>query len=212
MIDIPEAIKSRAAACGIDLHAEMIAALADHAGLVMASNERLHLTTITDPRAFIERHLGEGFEGAAMLAPDVTGELLDLGSGNGYPALPLAAARPGLRPLLTEASQGKAAFLGAVLEECGFTGRLLSRQVQRPGDLEEGQAPFRLIVTRALGGWERILPRFAQSLQDEGEMLLWAGGDVAAVARRSAWRRLRLLERKALPGRERSWIWRFGRL
>ena len=38
------------------------------------------------------------------------GELLDLGSGNGYPALPLVAARPGLRPLLVEASSRKAPF------------------------------------------------------------------------------------------------------
>jgi len=210
MIAMQEAIATRAAACGIELPAGMITALADHARLVLASNARLHLTAITEPRAFIERHLGEAFEGAAMLGPDIAGDLLDLGSGNGYPALPLAAARPGLEPLLTEASKGKAAFLSAVLQECGFSGRLLARQVQRPGDLEEGQGPFRLIVTRALGGWERILPRFASSLQDGGEMLLWAGSDVAAVARRAVWRRLRLKERKALPGRERSWIWRFG--
>jgi 16S rRNA G527 N7-methylase RsmG len=210
MSDLPGAIKARAVACGVELSAAAVDALVLHARRVLEANDRLHLTAITEPRAFIERHLGEGFEGAAMLTPEVAGELLDLGSGNGYPALPLVAARPALRPLLTEAAAGKAAFLSAVMSACGFTGRLLAKQVQRPADLEEGQGPFRLIITRALGGWERILPRFAGSLRDDGELMIWAGRDVEKVAQRAAWRRLRLLERRALPGRERSWIWRFG--
>jgi 16S rRNA (guanine527-N7)-methyltransferase len=210
MIDLREAIGRRAAACGIELSAGAVDALALHARRVLEANERLHLTAITDRASFIERHLGEGFEGAAMLPPEVGGDLLDLGSGNGYPVLPLVAARPALRPLLTEASRRKAEFLRNVMSECGFAGELLGKQVQRPSDLERGRSGFRVIVTRALGDWERILPRFARCLEEGGELLFWAGGDVENVIERSAWRRLRLVERKALPGRERSWIWRFG--
>ena len=39
----------------------------------------------------VERHVGESFEGAALLDRHASGRLLDLGSGTGYPALPIAA-------------------------------------------------------------------------------------------------------------------------
>jgi 16S rRNA (guanine527-N7)-methyltransferase len=211
MRELAATIEARAAACRLTLPDGVAEALAIHASRILDENERLHLTSIAEPAEFVERHLGESFEGAAMLAADVAGKLLDLGSGNGYPALPLSAARPGLRLLMTEAATGKAEFLNAVLDECGFIGGVLAKQVQRPADLDPERGPYRLITTRALGGWERILPRFASVLREDGELLLWAGVDVDRIARRSAWRKLSLLERRALPGRERSWIWRFTR-
>lgn len=209
--DFERAIADRAASCGIDLQESSLQALAEHARRVLAENDRLGLTAITAPREFVERHIGEGFEGAAMLEPTVEGDLLDLGSGNGYPALPLVASRPGLVPLLAEASPGKAEFLRSVLSACFESGEVLAGQVQRPADLP-GRLPFRLIVTRAMGGWEKILPRMAACLAEDGELLVWAGRELRAVAGRAAWRRLELIERRALPGRERSFIWKFTRI
>jgi 16S rRNA G527 N7-methylase RsmG len=207
---LEDAIAARAAAAGIRLAPPAILALAVHARAVMRANERLHLTTVLDPAAFLGRHLGESFEGAAMVDPGAAGTLLDLGSGNGYPGLPLAAARPGLEAVLAEASPKKAAFLRETIVEAGLSSaRVVERQVQRPADLAGLLQGIRLLATRATGGWERILPRLAPLLVPGGEVLLWAGEDVETVRRRAAWERLRLIERRPLPGRERSWVWRF---
>jgi 16S rRNA (guanine527-N7)-methyltransferase len=203
-----KAIRERAEKCGLLLRETGLAALALHARRVRERNEDLHLTSIHEPREFIERHLGESFEGAAMLAPEVSGTMLDLGSGNGYPGLPVAAARPGLRPLLAEAARAKAAFLRGFVEEAFPGGAVLEAQIQRPDDLGDA-GPFRVIVTRALGNWERVLPRLVPALEPEGTMLIWAGSQMEAVATRKAWQRYRLIERRLLPGRERSWVWRF---
>jgi hypothetical protein len=85
---------------------------------------------------------------------------------------------------------------------------VLEAQVQRAGDLGEIIA-VRALVCRAMGNWSKVLPRLASVLAADGEMLLWGGADVETVSRRAAWSKLRLAERKPLPGRERSWIWRF---
>jgi 16S rRNA G527 N7-methylase RsmG len=208
---LEDAVAARAAAAGIRLAPPAILALATHARAVIRANERLHLTTLLDPAAFVERHLGESFEGAAMVDAGAAGTLLDLGSGNGYPGLPLAAARPGLEAVLAEASAKKAAFLREAVAEAGFpSARVLERQVQRPADLLDLAEGLRLVATRATGGWERILPRLAPLLVPGGEVLLWAGEDVETVRCRVAWNRLRLIERRPLSGRERSWVWRFG--
>jgi 16S rRNA (guanine527-N7)-methyltransferase len=137
--------------------------------------------------------------------------LLDLGSGNGYPGLVVAAARPGLTPLLAEASTRKAAFLRDALALSIRRGEVLERQVQRPADLDDGTA-VRVLTARALGNWERLLPRLRDSLEPEGELLLWAGAEAETILARDAWRKLEAVERRPLPGREASWIWRLRRI
>jgi 16S rRNA (guanine527-N7)-methyltransferase len=210
-VDLEPAIVNRAAACGITLSERTVRALAAHARHVLAENDRLHLTSITRPDEFLERHVGESLEGAAMLAPDVRGPVLDLGSGNGYPGIPVALARPGLRPLLlAESSTKKAAFLRQTAERLPHAVDVVARQVQRAADLAGHDRP-RLIVTRAAGSWEKLLPRLARSLTNDGELLLWAGEATERVTRRAAWQRWVLEERRSLPGRNASWVWRFAR-
>jgi len=206
---LEQRIVERAAACGITLAPQSAAGLAEHSREVLLTNPLVQLTSITTPVEYVERHLGESFEGAAMLDEDAQGLLLDLGSGNGYPGIPVAAARPGLELVMAEASSKKAVFLRGC---SGFAGtgpaRVHEGQVQRAGDLGATVA-LRALVCRAMGNWQKVLPRLASILAADGEMLLWGGADVETVSRRAAWNKLRLAERKPLPGRERSWIWRF---
>ena len=204
-----EEILARASRSGLALTPEWADALAAHARSVLRENDELHLTSITEPGEFLERHLGEAFEGAAMLGADAEGPLLDLGSGNGYPGLPLAAARGGLQLVLSEASVRKAAFLRHVVEASGLQNvEVLEAQIQRTSDLAD-LGPFRWITSRAMGGWAKILPRLHSALGDGGELLVWAGEEMEVVAKRVAWRRLEVVEQRPLPDRERSWIWRF---
>jgi len=204
--ELPRSIAARAAACGLSPSPEALDALAAHARLVQERNPRLHLTTIVEPAEFVERHLGESFEGIAMLPGAVRGVLLDLGSGNGYPGIPIALLRPGLTPVLAEASKKKAAFLAEALAAAGIAGgAVLARSVQRAPDVAE-LGPLALVASRAMGGWERVVPKVAKHLAPGGRVLLWAGTELEGILRRAAWRSLRLEALRPLPGRESSTI------
>jgi 16S rRNA (guanine527-N7)-methyltransferase len=206
----PSAIAERARVAGIDLETGAAEALAAHARAVLAANDRLHLTAITQPEAFFERHIGEAFEGAALLPAAIEGVLLDLGSGNGYPGIPLALARPGLVPVLAEASTKKAAFLREALAAAGVTnGRVLESRIARTVDLDD-LPPIAVLATRAMGGWERIVPKLISRLAPGGLVLIWAGSDATAVMSRSSWARLSVEERRNLPGRDQSSVYRLG--
>lgn len=207
---IEQAIVTRAAQSGLELSPASAKVLAAHATAVLAANAMLHLTTVVQIDELVERHIGEAFEGAARLDAEVQGTLLDLGSGNGYPGIAVAAARPGLRVVLAEAAVKKARFLREVIADAPIDGaEVLERQVQRFGDLEE-ISPLRVITARALGSWEKILPRVAPALEADGRILLWAGETVETIRTREAWRKkLELHSRHPLPGRERSWVWVF---
>jgi len=209
--ELEAAIDARARRAGLTLAAAAVRGLAAHARRVIEDAAELHLTSVTEPAEFVERHLGESLEGASLLDPGIRGALVDLGSGNGYPGVVVATARPGLRAVLVEASSKKAAFLRTLGHIEGLAPlRVLGRQVQRVDDLAE-VAPVAVITARAVGGWERLLPRLVRALDEDGRVLLWAGDTVTTVSRRAAWRRLHLLRRHPLPGRERSWVWMLGR-
>jgi 16S rRNA (guanine527-N7)-methyltransferase len=208
--DLEAGIRERARACGIELIDEAVHALATHARAVLKANADLHLTTISDPAEFLERHLGEAFEGAALLPEGTEGLLLDLGSGNGYPGIPIVAARPDLRGLLTDASKRRAAFLRSAIRIASLQSvDVLERQVQRPLDLE-GVDRVQVLTTRAMGGWPKVIPRLVPALAPQAKVLVWAGEEMEQIAQRVAWRKLQQIERRPLPGREQSWIWVFS--
>lgn len=207
-VDLDRRIAERGRRSGLDLDVDAIEAIARHARAVLEHNDRLHLTAVTDPDEFLERHIGESIEGAALLATGARGRLLDLGSGNGYPAIPLVAIRRGLEPVCVEASDAKARFLSETLAASLARGEVWNKQIQRPGDFED-PTPVRVLTSRAMGNWERIFPRMAPSLAPDGIAMLWAGDAVKEIATRDSWRRLNLVARHALPGRRRSWIWCF---
>jgi 16S rRNA (guanine527-N7)-methyltransferase len=201
------AISERARAAGLTLSDDDAARLAGHARAVLAVNELLHLTTITDPERFVERHLGESFEGAALLPAACDGPLVDLGSGNGYPGIPIAVVHHGLVPYLVEASAKKAAFLTAVLSRLGRgDGVVIDRNVARSDDLAT-LPPVGVLVTRAMGGWERIVPKLATRFATGGRVLIWGSTESEPIFRRSAWSRFRVEGFRPIPHRDRSVIY-----
>lgn len=201
------AIAARARSSGVSLGSREAAALAAHARAVFEANPVLHLTAITDPGQFVARHIGESLEGAALLPNEIGGVLVDLGSGNGYPGIPVGVARRGLKLVLTESSTKKASFLRIALAEAGVDGgQVLNRRVMRARDLDD-VAPISVLVSRAAGGWDRIVPKLVPSLGAGAHVLLWAGADATAIFSRPAWRHLRVHSFKPLEGRSRSYVY-----
>ena len=76
-------------------------------------NRRMNLTTLSDPREIAMRHFGESLFLARELPAGVQ-TVLDVGSGPGFPGLPLAAWRIDLQVTLLESVQRKAVFLKEV--------------------------------------------------------------------------------------------------
>ncbi len=203
--DVEHAIVSRANAAGIRLDASAAAALAAHARAVLDAGERLHLTSIRQPAEFVERHIGESMEGAALIDPGSSGTLIDVGSGNGYPGVPIAVARPRLRCTLVDASERRAAFLDGLRGIAGL--RCFDVQVRQIQGARDIVSEPDWITMRAVGGWQRLVPKLAGRLAAGGALLLWAGVDVESARSRASWRKTTVTRRVALPGRRSSWVW-----
>ncbi len=107
----PEAITSLLEErCKLQLSPTMADKLAIYLELLLRWNSRTNLTAIREPESIVVRHFGESLQCAAALPAGVA-QLLDYGSGAGFPGAICALARPAMNVTLAESQNRKAAFL-----------------------------------------------------------------------------------------------------
>src|SRR6202451_4266055 len=122
--------------------------------LLLRWNERISLTTITDPLDILRFHFGESMFAASVL-PIRNGRLADVGSGAGFPGLPLKIMVPSLDVLLIESNAKKASFLSECIRELNLLGAEVVRR--RFEDTGGRGSKFELITARALGGYQDLI-------------------------------------------------------
>lgn len=151
------ALRDDAARLGIVLDDEVQARFARYLQLLGEWNERAGLTTVAEPAAVQHRHFGESLallaalRGAGVLAPGVAARVADLGTGGGFPAVPMRIVEPALSLVLVESHQRRAEFLRTLvaaldLDRVEVVAERVEDAARRP-ELREG---CDLVVARAL--------------------------------------------------------------
>jgi 16S rRNA (guanine527-N7)-methyltransferase len=175
-------------ACGefqLELDAAQVACVQQYMRMLLAWNEKVNLTAIRDPLEILYRHFCESLF-AAVAVPLERGRLADVGSGGGFPGLPLKIIRPELEVFLIESNIKKATFLAEVVRELGLNDMHIL--VSRYQDLGEEVAPLEVVCSRALGDYGAFL-KWAASVQvAANQVVLWIGGrDLDEVRKVSLW-------------------------
>jgi 16S rRNA (guanine527-N7)-methyltransferase len=180
--------------------AAVIAKAAKHLDLIVEMNKQFNLTRITTPREAAIKHVADivlpwrVFEGAR--------QILDAGTGAGFPGIPLAIVLPDVHFTLAEATQKKARFVQSVVDELELPN--VTVWSERAEDVIKNY-PFDLITARALAPLSRALGFFAPALRNGTRAILYKGPDAEteiAEANAEARKRqihLRLLEKYELP-------------
>src|SRR5467141_5117566 len=126
--------------------------------ILLRWNEKLNLTAIRDPLEILYRHFCESMFAAGAIPVD-KGRLVDIGSGPGFPGIPLKILRPELELCLVESNVKKGTFLAEVVRELQLTNtRVL---ISRYEELGEELTPLDFVCSRAVGEF--------------GPFLEWAG-------------------------------------
>ena len=169
----------------IGLDGEQVARVQQYMALLLKWNEKTNLTSIRDPLEMLYRHFCESMF-ATITVPLERGRLADVGSGGGFPGLPLKILRPELEVFLVESNIKKATFLAEVVRELGLKdARVL---VSRYEELGEELAPLDFVCARALGEYFPFLTWAASPRVLAKEVVLWVGGnDVEEIATIEGW-------------------------
>ena len=153
--------------------------------ILLVWNEKVNLTAIRDPLEILYRHFCESMY-AAEAIPLKNGRLADVGSGGGFPGLPLKILRPDLQVFLVESNIKKATFLAEVIRELELTSaQVLARRYE---ELGEEVAPLDYVCSRALGEYPVFLD-WARSQQIAvKQVILWIGSrDLEEIQKIRTW-------------------------
>src|SRR5216683_4499711 len=153
--------------------------------ILLTWNEKVNLTAIRDPLEILYRHFCESMFGARLL-PVENCRLADVGSGGGFPGIPLKIVRPDLQVFLIESNLKKATFLAEVVRDLHLTD--IRVRVGRFEELGEEVAPLDVVCSRALGGFADFLGWAGSPQIGAQKALLWLGGrDVDEVRALRGW-------------------------
>ncbi len=177
-----DAIQRGLDALGLSLTAEVRSAIDGHARLLLAWTQSINLTAIREPAALALGHVVDSLSALPILRDRQIDRFVDLGSGGGYPGLPLAAAQPAARALLAEPILKKAAFLKTVIQAIHLE-RIAEAAPVRAESLardarHRGQWPA--VTARAVTGLAELVELGFPLLAPGGVLIAWKRGDIAA--------------------------------
>ncbi|HSK52161.1 MAG TPA: 16S rRNA (guanine(527)-N(7))-methyltransferase RsmG [Clostridia bacterium] len=177
------------ASLGIRVDAPARIAIDGHVRLLLAWNSAINLTAIRDPDRVAVGHVLDALSALPLLRRNGIERFVDLGSGGGYPGLPLAAALPAHHALLVDSVGKKVRFLAAAIAATGLGGTV---------EAYSGRAESLAAEAAQRGAWPAVTARAVAPLAELVELsfpLLEPGGILVA------WKRGALEEELDAAGR-----------
>ncbi len=167
-------MKNVASALNLPLTGPQTAQLAIHFSVLVHWNRRINLTAVRRSEEIAVRHFGESLFLVKLLRP-TTGLLVDVGSGAGFPGLPVKIACPAIKAVLLEPTRKKAVFLKEVIRHCGLDG--IEARAERLEEAAKGGLVGRasLVTLRAVALTPDLLSDLKKLLAPEGRLALFLG-------------------------------------
>lgn len=160
--------------------------LAEHYLAMIEHNQKVNLTRITDPVEAAVKHYADSLSvllwiDRMRIAPR---SLLDIGTGAGFPAIPLAVARPEWEVVALDATGKKTAFL----VECLLKLRLDNLRIEHAHSAHwKTRHRFDIVTLKAVGSLRECLEQGARFLAGKGHVVVFKTGAIAAEEVAEAW-------------------------
>ncbi|HUR37319.1 MAG TPA: 16S rRNA (guanine(527)-N(7))-methyltransferase RsmG [Terriglobales bacterium] len=156
------------------LGADELEAVRAYLDLLVRWNAKTNLTAVRDPEEMVRRHFGESFFAAAcLIAQESPQTAIDLGSGAGFPGVPLAIYAPQVAVTLVESQNKKATFLKEVVRRLSL--KNVKVVAARGEVLREKNVKANLVTMRAVERFAASAALAATLLQPDGRLALLIG-------------------------------------
>lgn len=165
-------------------------------------NTRMNLTAIRDEETAWMRHVFDSLTMLEAIKSDSDQRVVDIGSGGGLPAIPLAIMRPDLRFTLVESTGKKARFLEETASDLGLKHvEIRAERAETLGRDPDYRASFHVATARAVAALPVLLELTAPLLKVGGQLLAMKGRKAQEEIKKSR-RVLELLHMRILRKEE----------
>ena len=162
-------------------------------------NTRVNLTAITEPEDVAKKHFLDSLAAAPYLKPNAS--VADVGTGAGFPGVPLLILRPDLTVTLMDSLQKRLVFLEELLKTLGMQARLVHARAEDAGLNPLYREQFDAVLTRAVSGLPALCELTLPLVKVGGISVAYKGdaGEELALAKNALQILRATAERVAVP-------------
>lgn len=172
-----EQILERLQACRIPCDSVLAGKLAAYMALLTEWNTRMDLTAVAEEAEMLDRHFTDSLIPLTLPGLVTTeGSAIDVGTGAGFPGLPLAMALPSLQMTLLDSQQKRLDFLAAVIEKTGTANvKLVHARAEDAARTPELREQYDLAMARAVAPLPVLAEYLLPFSRIGGKVLCWKG-------------------------------------
>ena len=145
-----EKMRQYGAMIGLEFVEEKLDRLDEYARFLVEYNEKVNLTAITDPDEIIRKHFADSLQLLAQAPMAQGARLIDVGTGAGFPSLPLKIARPDLQVTLLDSLNKRIVFLQQLCQRLGIQAEAIHARAEEAGRRPQLRERFDFATARAV--------------------------------------------------------------
>ena len=172
--EVAHDLHARAAEAGVDLGAEQEELLVRGLLAFLDANERVNLTSIREPLEAVRLHVVDSLTAIKELREAPQGEFLDLGTGGGFPGVPLAIVSDRAATLLDSTAK-KAREVEAIVNEIGLSCKVEVVAARAEEIAVARQGRYAAVVARAVSALPSLVELAAPLLVPKGHLIALKG-------------------------------------
>ena len=154
--------------------------------LLQEWNQRMNLTAITDDQGVAEKHFLDSLLPLTLWELPRGARLIDVGTGAGFPAVPIKLLRPDIQITLLDSLQKRLTFLEAVCSQLGIQAELLHARAEDAGRDPARRERYDVATSRAVAGMDLLAEYCLPLVRPGGVLLALKGSGGAAEAQAGA--------------------------
>ncbi len=135
---------------GISLTDEQIKLFEKLSELLVEQNKTMNLTAITDPDGIAVKHFADSISALSAYDFAENAKVLDVGTGAGFPSIPLLIARPDLEMTMIDSTAKKLKYVASTVEALGLNAEVLHTRAEEAGQNKEYREKFDIVCSRAV--------------------------------------------------------------
>ena len=145
-----ELLKNKAAEFGVNLDEKALERFDLYAKLLVEWNEKINLTAITDPDGIVLKHFVDSLSVFSAINIPEGAKSIDVGTGAGFPGIPMLIARPDLKTTLLDSTNKKLNVIRDILEKLDLQCEVLHTRAEEAGQNKTYREQYDFATARAV--------------------------------------------------------------
>ena len=117
---------------------------------LIEQNKTMNLTAITEPDEVVIKHFIDSISLLSAITPEEGAKVLDLGTGAGFPGIPLLICRPDIKLTMVDSTAKKLKYVASTVEALGLDAETLHSRAEEAGKQPEYREQYDIVCSRAV--------------------------------------------------------------